>query len=101
MRGLCFGSPALATTLLCAIEALLIERHSKAIESNQSRRPGSNRRPPVYKTGALPAELRRRGVRILSPQRLPSSCLARVLVLSRLGSSWRYRVEVVGLCCGV
>jgi hypothetical protein len=35
----------------------------------QSRRPGSNRRPPVYKTGALPAELRRRGVRILPPQR--------------------------------
>ncbi len=24
-----------------------------------SRRPGSNRRPTVYKTGALPAELRR------------------------------------------
>ncbi len=33
----------------------------------RSRRPGSNRRPPLYKSGALPAELRRRGHRIVAP----------------------------------
>jgi hypothetical protein len=40
--------------------------HVRAIP-NQSRRPGSNRRPPLYKSGALPAELRRRGPGMVAP----------------------------------
>ncbi len=56
----------------------------------QSRRPGSNRKPPVYKTGALPIELRRQGPGMGVPPGAPGHRATRRSI------SWRRVAERFG-----
>ncbi len=50
---------------------------------NESRRPASNRKPPVYKTGALPIELRRPAQGIVPPAAHESSDGRHQLLITR------------------